>query len=178
MTAASHLDTERLVLRPVRPGDVERLHRHWTAPDVRRYLWDDAVIPRPQVEEVVQASDDLFRARRGGLWMLRLKPERAFVGCGGYWYFHEPPQREFVLSLDADAWGQGLATEAGWALLTYGFTALDLDEVQASTDPPNAASVRLMERLGMSFARRADSGGRQTVFYRLARSDWERGRAG
>jgi ribosomal-protein-alanine N-acetyltransferase len=50
--------------------------------------------------------------------------------------------------LDAAAWGHGYATEAGCALLQWGFDTLDLNRVQAQTDTRNAASARVLEKLG------------------------------
>ncbi len=45
--------------------------------------------------------------------------------------------------------GQGFATEAARALMAYGFTALGLHRIQATTDSDNSASRKVMERLGM-----------------------------
>ena len=50
--------------------------------------------------------------------------------------------------LDEAAWGHGYATEAGRALLQWAFDTLDLNRVQAETDTRNAASARVLEKLG------------------------------
>jgi RimJ/RimL family protein N-acetyltransferase len=65
--------------------------------------------------------------------------------------------------------GQGLATEAARAVLAYGFEQLQSPRITAATDPPNAASVRVLERLGMRFTHRAALNGLDTVFYEIAR---------
>jgi RimJ/RimL family protein N-acetyltransferase len=49
------LRTERILLRPWTREDVDALHELWTAPDVRRYLWDDAVITRNLAAKVVES---------------------------------------------------------------------------------------------------------------------------
>jgi RimJ/RimL family protein N-acetyltransferase len=46
------------------------------------------------------------------------------------------------------AWGHGYATEAAAAVLTWAFATLDLNRVQAETDTRNAASARVLEKLG------------------------------
>ena len=51
-------------------------------------------------------------------------------------------------------WGQGYAAEAAGAALDYAFDTLGEDAVWAQTSTSNAASTKLMERLG--FIRRAD----------------------
>src|SRR6185436_10062199 len=50
--------------------------------------------------------------------------------------------------LDDAAWGHGYATEAARALLQWAFATLDLNRVQAETDTRNAASARVLEKLG------------------------------
>jgi RimJ/RimL family protein N-acetyltransferase len=46
--------------------------------------------------------------------------------------------------------GRGLATEAAGAAIAYAFDVLGVDEVVAYTSPGNAASLRVMEKLGMT----------------------------
>jgi [ribosomal protein S5]-alanine N-acetyltransferase len=50
--------------------------------------------------------------------------------------------------LGDEAWGQGYATEAARAVLQWAFVTLDLNRVQAETDTRNAASARVLEKLG------------------------------
>ncbi len=52
----SCLETNRLLLRPLSPSDLDYLHGLWTEPLVRRYLWDDQVISRDEAAAVIQAS--------------------------------------------------------------------------------------------------------------------------
>jgi ribosomal-protein-alanine N-acetyltransferase len=68
-------------------------------------------------------------------------------------------------------WGCGLATEASRAALEYAFGVLGAGRVTAVTDPPNVASVRVMERLGMRFVHRGTVNGLESVVYELRRED-------
>lgn len=159
------LAPRRLVLRPVRTDDATALHAHWTHPDVRRYLWDDAVIERAQVDDIIAESNRLFKEHRYGLWSVCPSEEDPLMGCAGFWTFHEPPRVELILSLSPEHWGQGYAEEAGRALIDYGFGTLGWKTVYASTDVPNVASRRLLDRLGFAFTHRADTAGLSTLFY-------------
>ncbi len=152
------LRTDRLRLDPVRLEDVPDLHAHWTHPHVRRFLWDGRTISADQVREVVRTSARLFDEEGAGLWALRLRKPGAYaapgeaaevIGCAGFWYFHEPPERELLISLSPEAWGHGLAREGCTALFDFAFDRLGWDVVQASADAPNAASLRLLGALGM-----------------------------
>jgi [ribosomal protein S5]-alanine N-acetyltransferase len=64
---------------------------------------------------------------------------------------------------------RGLATEATRAVVGYAFHCPGFDEIIASADPPNKASIGVLQRLGMSFDRRVIKSGRDTIYYCLAR---------
>ena len=54
----------------------------------------------------------------------------------------QPPRRS------VSRWGQGIASEAAQAVISYGFTTMKLHRIQAHTITDNHRSVRLPERLG------------------------------
>jgi len=170
------LVSSRLVLRPVNAQDVPALHRHWTDRSVRRYLWDDEVISFEQVEEIVRRSEQSFTERDYGLWAIRQADSDELLGCGGYWEFHDPPRLELVVSVAPAFWGQGFAAETGRLLLRYAFDELGFSEVRASTDAPNEASLRLIERLGFRYSCRAELGGLDTVFFTFQKEEFPRSR--
>jgi ribosomal-protein-alanine N-acetyltransferase len=75
--------------------------------------------------------------------------------------------------------GQGYATEAARALMTYGFTVLDLHRIEAGTNSGNTGSWRVMERLGMrQEARLRDAVARDgewldTLIYGTLSREWD-----
>jgi RimJ/RimL family protein N-acetyltransferase len=89
------------------------------------------------------------------------------------------PAVEVGWRLARDAWGQGYATEAARAALSYGFDVLGLDAIVSFTATTNAPSIAVMQRLGMTrdpaedFDHPAVPVGhpvRRHVLYRLARA--------
>jgi RimJ/RimL family protein N-acetyltransferase len=50
-------------------------------------------------------------------------------------------------------WGRGYAREAAAAVLAHGHGAWALDRIVAVVTPHNAASIRLLEKIGMHFER-------------------------
>jgi ribosomal-protein-alanine N-acetyltransferase len=151
------LRTNRLELRPLTPADAEPLHALWTAPGVRRYLWDDEVIPFDRTRDVVAESTRLFETAGYGLWAARLHSAADLVAFGGYWFFHEPPRLELLFAVAEPHWGQGLANELASALVTFGLTVCGFGEILASTDAPNGRSVRVLTKLGFELERQASS---------------------
>lgn len=89
-----------------------------------------------------------------GFWAAHRNEDDAFIG-----WFHLRPSRLFDQRLELgyrfarEFWGQGLATEGSQALVTYGFAKLQAPEVIALTLDRNAASRRVMEKVGMILER-------------------------
>lgn len=172
---ALDLATRRLRLRPLGEADADLAHAMWTDPDVRRHLWDDVVISREQAAEVVLATVTHFRERRYGLWGVIDDATGAYAGFAGCrpWPTGAP---ELMYGLLPAWWGRGLATEACHAVLAHVFETLGHPVVFAATDPPNVASVGVLERLGMTFDQRTEMHGLDTLVYRLSRERWRRAR--
>jgi RimJ/RimL family protein N-acetyltransferase len=144
------LSTPRLSLRPARSDDLAAVHRLWTAPAVRRFLFDGRVLGADEVRDFLARSDESFRSRGYGLWV-GFEPEdpalAAFAALLAPADPSEPPS--LIHGVRPADNGRGLATEAARAVLAHAFGALALPRVHADVDAPNAASVRVLEKLGM-----------------------------
>jgi ribosomal-protein-alanine N-acetyltransferase len=165
------IETERLRLRPLVTADEDDLHRLFTEPGVRRYLWDDEVISRERTASVVEHSITSLETDGYGLWAVFLKGAVPLVGFCGFWHFHDPPQLELLYGLGEEHWHQGLATEMAIAMMRHGFDVLRFDRIESSTDAANEASVRVMERAGMQFWKREITNGLDTIYYAVDRRD-------
>lgn len=165
------IETARLRIRPFTIDDVDDLHRLWTEPGVRLYLWDDELISRERVVSLVNTSLTSFEERGFGLWADFPREEESLIGFSGFWFFHEPSRLELLYGISSSHWHKGLATEAARAIMNYGFTELSFERIEASTDGSNLASVKVMERAGMSFWKRETTNGLDTVYYSISRGD-------
>lgn len=173
MTAVQReISSERLWLRPLGKSDVAALHQLWIDEQVRRFLWDGKVIPRAQTQAIVERSIHLFDERGFGIWGVHERAADQLVGFAGYWHFRTPPCLELLFGVASDHGNRGIATESALAVVGYGFETLGFEEIAASTDVANLASVRVLQKLGMSFARRAVADGLDTLFYALRNDAW------
>lgn len=169
------LATERLSLRPLVPEDVPALHHFYNDPAVRRYLWDNQEVSTEMVVEIVEQSEACFRELGAGYFAIEILAQPGeLAGFCGYRRFEGSDQPELLYGLLPEHWGQGLVTEAATAVLRYGFEACGMPCVIASTDTPNQRSVQVMQRLGMFFRERREYHGLDTVFYGLAREEFDR----
>ncbi len=165
----STIRTERLLLRPIASADVEALHRFWTDPSVRRYLWDNEVISRATVEQIVSDSERCFCELGSGLFAIELLEVPAeLVGFCGLRRMPDPEQVELLYGILPRYWGEGMVSEAARAVLRHGFEQCGLTRIMGATDTPNQRSVRVMQRLGMVFQERRQHKGLDTVFYSIS----------
>lgn len=140
--------TERLLLRPFALADLAGLHDISSRPDVTRFVpWE----PRdePTVREVLERR---VEGRQEGLSIAVVLRNATAALIGDISVFPFAPEHgtaEFGFIFHPDHHGMGMATEACAAVMKIAFEELDLHRIIGRCDVRNAASVRLMERLGM-----------------------------
>jgi len=90
-----------------------------------------------------------------GFWAAMEKTSHAFLG-----WFHfcpaadDPEEIELGYRLQRLAWGKGYATEGAQALIRKGFLELGVPRVVAMALAANVASIRVMEKAGLTFEKR------------------------
>jgi ribosomal-protein-alanine N-acetyltransferase len=162
----TELRSERLLLRPWRLTDADDAFSYGQDPEWGRYLWmTHQPYTRRDAEEWVARCvlstwerDAQFAIEYqghviGGVRLNLVDPEGGTAGLG----YNVAPAH----------WGKGIATEACAAVLDYAFGQLGLHRVFATADARNAASIRVMQKLGM----RQEAYLRGHRFYRGERTD-------
>ena len=141
--------TARLRLRPFTEGDTDALFALHSNPHVLRY-WDSPPWSDPsRAARFIEACRQIAADGSGARLAIDRQPEGAFIGwCSLTAWNPEFRSARLTYCLDDAAWGHGYATEAAGALLDWAFDTLDLNRVQAETDTRNAASARVLEKLG------------------------------
>ncbi len=167
------LNTGRLRLRPIANGDVDALHALWTDPDVRRYLWADQILPRATVEAIIAQSLATFESDGFGFFALELaSTDGEVIGFCGHRRTENQSQIELLYGIHPRHWGEGLVAEAAREVLQFGFEQCRFEQVIAATDTPNQQSVRVLQKLGMTFDGRREFHGLDTVFFSMTRSEF------
>jgi RimJ/RimL family protein N-acetyltransferase len=146
------VETERLQLRPFCRGDVEAVYAYRCREDVTRWLID-APMTREAVAEIIQARVGQSSWTRNGDSIFLAVDNRADKATVGEVSLiqrsAEHRQAEIGYIFHPDVQGQGLATEAGRALMSLAFDNAGVHRVYARCHAENEASRRVMERLGM-----------------------------
>lgn len=167
------IQTERLQLSPIIEEDTEELHQLWIQSSVRKYLWDDLIIPIETTQEIIACNQTALSQSLYGLWGVRAIDKKILIGFCGYWPFFEPPEVQLIYGLSESYWGRGLATEMAKAMIQYGFDIFKFERVIASTDKPNIRSIAVLERLGMLQEKQKNIEGKETIFYKIRKETFE-----
>lgn len=166
------LETERLLLREVTEADAADLFEMDSDPDVHRYIYNQ---PLKQIEEqykMIGMLQQQYRDYGIARWAVVDKQSGECLGWAGLKYFPEPYNGhqdfyELGYRFKQKHWGKGYATEAGKAIVDYGFTHLDTDCLYAMTDVDNTASQHVLGKLGFRFVEVFDEDGRPINWYAL-----------
>jgi len=143
------IETARLRLRPLLEADIPAHYAVFSDRDVARYWsrepWTDIAQAEESIRAILAAQADGSEARFG----IELLSTGELIGNVGLHHFFGSNRRsEIGYALGSRHWGQGYATEALRAAIRHGFDALDLNRIEADIDPRNAASARVLEKLG------------------------------
>ena len=133
------LESERLILRPPRPTDIQSMTVWLSDFDVAKMT---SRVPHPYSEGDAEAFLALGEAY---CFVIQRKSDGLFMGMTG---FHVEDGHEFGYWLGKPFWGLGYATEAADRLVNYAFEALDQDTCHAGWFYDNPASGRVLAKLG------------------------------
>ena len=155
------LETERLILRPPRPGDGAVANEAIRESHAELKRWMPWANPLPAPED----TEEAYR-RMAAQWITReslpliifRKSDGLFVGGTGLmcrdW---DVPYFEIGYWMRTSLTGHGYMTEAVRLMLRYAFTALGLHRIEANVQPHNQDSLAVLQRVGFvkeGFSRR------------------------
>lgn len=176
------LQTERLTLRKLSVRDAADLFDYAKRPDVTRYLtWN----PHPDPAYSREYLEYLQGRYSGGMfydWGIWHKAAAKMIGTCGFTAFnctHDSAEVGYVLN--PEYWGKGIAAEALERVIRFGFEKLNLHRIEAKFIQGNEQSLRVMEKVGMTFEGYA----REAMLVKgkfvtvgncaILRKEWERG---
>jgi len=134
----------------------------WTPEDLRlaMALWGDPEVARliggpfslEQVEKKLRREISWQAGQKIQYWPIFLLPTHEHVGCAGLRPHQAAgPVHELGFHLRSRFWGKGLAEEAARAVIAHAFETLDAAGLFAGHHPENAASQRILQKLGFRY---------------------------
>jgi RimJ/RimL family protein N-acetyltransferase len=164
------LETERTVLRPFIIEDGISLFNLNQDPDVLKYTGD---VPFHSLEEANNFIKQYIKTQAPGLgrWAVIHKTTDQILGWCGLKYNPDLNEYDLGFRFFKTYWGQGFATEASRACLDYGFQHLDLPAIVGRTMEQNAASICVLQKIGMHFSKCILEKGVAWQVYEIARKN-------
>jgi RimJ/RimL family protein N-acetyltransferase len=173
-TAMPVLETERLVIRPFIPEDLDAADRvlsnAWEVPDEKRV--EQRAIHERWLRWTVANYESLADLRQPpyGDRAITLKESGELIGSVGLVPAFGPfgrlpefpanqgspyffPEVGLYWAIDPARQGRGYATEAGRGLIDYAFAHMNLGRIIATTEYTNERSMAVMRKLGMTILR-------------------------
>lgn len=154
------LETERLILRQITESVNDgrdslefindySVYRFWGLYDEKNDK-DGTRRPKKRIKTDYHYKTTLkeYKAGRELTWLMELKETGRVIGEIVLYDFKLQKQADIGYRISKRYWGQGFATEAGEAIVSFAFSDLELDRLQIRCFTDNPGSVRIAEKLG------------------------------
>lgn len=173
------LETERLTLRPFVESDADALFAISQDPEVMRFIGDRTIPSMEDCWRAVAAWLGHWQLRGYGPLAVVERESGRFIGRVSLWYPYGWPAPELGYLFGRDAWGRGYATEAAGAALDWAFEHVDDPRDWISLiDPANAASIRVVTKLGETPRGETELRGHRVLVYGIDHATWAARRNG
>lgn len=145
-----YFETERLIIRDPIVEDFESIWEMRIDKDVTEFTGGVTALTRDEAYEKhlkrCEHSDDTAKE-----YSVILKESNDYIGYCGFQYCEILGGMEILYGYAKKYWGKGYAIEAAKAVLKFGLTKLNLDEILASVNYENVASDKILNEIGMTY---------------------------
>ena len=143
--------TERLILRKTEKEDFERFFEINKDPETNLYN-PGGPMSFEKAENTFKRMQEHWDQHHFGAWTIIAKENESIVGFGGLSYkkYGEDEKLNLGYRFAVEAWGKGYATEFTKKAVDFGFNHLDKEEIFGVVRPDNIASVKVLEKAGMT----------------------------
>ncbi|RYY95474.1 MAG: N-acetyltransferase [Chitinophagaceae bacterium] len=172
------IQTDRLLLREIVPGDEAGLFALDADPEVHRYLGNRPVTTMDEVRASIAFIRQQYADHGIGRWAVEDRATGAFLGWAGLKWMTQPANGrvhfyDLGYRLLRAHWGKGIATEAALASVDYAFRELKAPALYGMADCGNRGSHNVLTKAGLHFVEVFDYQGVPHHWYALERAEWE-----
>lgn len=146
------IQTERLTLRQLNSNDVEFVVELLNEPSFIQNIGDRGVRTLADAEKYLENGPLASYTRNGfGLLAVTLKETEETIGMCGLIKRDTLEDVDIGYALLPRFWSKGYALEAVQGTMKFAKEVVGLKRVVAIVDPANTGSIRVLEKLGMTF---------------------------
>lgn len=168
---APRIETERLILREFRAGDLDSHAATLGDEEIMRHIGGKPLNREDSWRRLLMGVG-MWSLIGTGPWAVERKSDGRMVGHCGFFQFHRDMmplilgEPEMGWIFDRSVHGQGIAFEACTAALAWAEREIGADSYPAIIDLDNLASMKLADRLGFVRQDDAQYRGSTIAFYR------------
>jgi [ribosomal protein S5]-alanine N-acetyltransferase len=162
------IETGRCFLREIVPDDAETAYRLNLDPEVIRYTGDP---PFASIEDARRFLENYDHYKRYGFgrWAVIEKKSGDFLGWCGLKFTGDKNEHDIGFRFFKKYWNMGYATETARACVAHGLTHLRFPFIVGRAMRDNAASIKVLKKIGLTFWKEESCGGEEGVVYRIER---------
>jgi len=158
-----HVETERLIIRNWKESDIEPYAEIVSDPEVMKYIGNGKPRTIDNARTFVEEMMRLFEERGWIRFAVEHKESGELLGFCGFDLAHGV--LDYGWRYARKYWGGGYGSEAAIAVLDIGRNRYGLRNIQSMSYPENVGSIRIMEKMGMSYLHDSTENGRRIVHY-------------
>ncbi|MFA6596924.1 MAG: GNAT family N-acetyltransferase [Ignavibacteriaceae bacterium] len=148
-TVFPELESERLLFRKILLSDAKDLYLIRSNDEVMRFMDTKKMESSDDAEKMIRSVEESFNNGTGINWGIIEKYSNNFIGYFGFWrIMYEHCRAEIGYALDMNYWNKGYMAETLKAMITFGFTNMNLHSLEANVNPGNNNSIKLLEKTG------------------------------
>lgn len=147
------IETKNLILRPLMTSDANDLFEFTSDPEVVKLtgMFKLQYNLQETVNYIEKVSEN-YKKKLSVVWAVLHKPTKKVIGIFSIFSYIPPHSKAEIGGAGSRIfWNQGLGTEAAQAMISFGFEQMKLNRIQATCDPRNIVSKRLIEKVGMKY---------------------------
>lgn len=171
MSNQIRIETKRTYLRNLTLEDAEDFFSLNLDPEVMRYTGDNPFQSLEDARRFLASYDQYQKFGVGRLAVIE-KENGKFLGWSGLKYNQEQTYYDLGYRFFRKHWGKGYATESALAILEFGFIHKGLQEIVGRALVGNKASIKVLEKTGLTFRKSMDFEGREGVWYSITNQEY------
>jgi [ribosomal protein S5]-alanine N-acetyltransferase len=160
------INTDRVSLRKFNKGDAEEFYEIVKKHEVGEWLGLGKGMTFNESENYLNMILHHWSKHNFGVWAVINKFSKDMMGHCGLRYMTDTNDVELIYLLDPKFWGQGIATEAGEAVVQYAFHSLNVDTLYTRVRINNSRSKNVIKKLGFTFIENKELDGRILSHYK------------
>lgn len=160
------IETDRLLLREFILDDAEMFYQLNLNPNVIKYTGNTAFKSIEEAKLFLENYND-YKTNGYGRWAVINKESNEFIGWCGLKYVELENETDIGFRFFEEEWNKGYATESAAACLKYGFEVLKLNQIIGRAMKENAASIKVLEKIGLVYETDCIFDNKEAVIYKI-----------